>query len=356
MNSIENIAEMAQKSNPEEFKQLIHKLSPDQIIITVQALKDQHSNIAFQKIMACLEKLDEPKHLEALGSQLSLSQMLQILDAMQGHLPHWKLAPILVGTPSSLFSQLIYTASLSELNILKQEVFTEALQHHLTLMTHEIVQQIPDLSMQMDSLEQEIAQLNLDNITSAQIASLTYRIEQTAKNFQSALEKINKLQLLIWNTDRADLIEKLSTSKEIAQKIIFSKVGYPKTYSMASTGLFAYLEVKLSQVFEGFKTQQNIETLEDDEPAIEALVKFSLWYLRDYWEIGLLPRIKHPTDLDQQSPELSKDHPNSRENLYHEVNANLAKIQLKTVGDLKQHKIFSKATLVEYINQHKHLL
>jgi hypothetical protein len=275
---------------------------------------------------------------------------------MRNNLPHWKLAPILVGTAPALFSHLIYNASPADLNLLKQEVFTEALQHHLTLMTHEIVQQIPELSLQMDSLEQEITQLNLDDISSSQIASLTSRIEQTAKNFQSSLEKINKLQLLIWNTDRLDLIEKLSTSKEIAQKIILSKVGYPKTDTVSSTGLFAYLEAKLSRVFEGFKSEQNIETLQDDEPSMEALVKFSLWYLKDYWDIGLLPRIKRPADLDQQSDELSREHPNSRENLYHEVHANLAKIDLKTVGDLKLHKIFSKATLIEYIDKHQHLL
>ncbi len=356
MNSIENIAEVAQKTSPEEFNLLVKKLSSDQIILAVQALKDQDSSTAFPKLLACLDRLEDPKHLEALGQQLSLSHMLLILDSMKAHIPHWKLTPILVGTPSSLFSQLIYTASSGQLNILKQEVFTEALQHHLTLMTHEIVHQIPDLSVQLDSLELEIAGLNLEDVTSSQIATLTHRIEQTAKSYQSTLEKINKLQILIWNTNRSDLIEKLSSSKEILQKIIFAKVGFPKTQAVASTGLFAYLEAKLSKVFEGFKSEQDIEALQDDEPAIEALVKFSLWYLSDYWEIGLLPRIKQPEDLDQHAAEFTRDHPNSRENLYHEVNANLEKIQLKTVADLKQHKIFSKSTLVDYIKQHKALL
>jgi DNA-binding transcriptional MerR regulator len=358
MNPIENISEIAKKSTPEEFKKIIGNLTPDHIILAIHAIKDQHFAIMRQKMRILLEEFKESKHLEAIGNALSLDQILLILDLMNnGEVPHWKLSPMLVRMPLSLFNQLLFAASLSQINILKQEVFTEALQHQLTLMTHEIVQQIPELTLRLDTIEQKIANINLDEVTSSQITSLTQEIEHCANNYQAILEKINKLLTLTWNTNRSDLIEKLSSCKEIAQKLMSTKVGNSKTIIASSTGLFAYLEQRLSEVFEGFKTQHDVEALDDDEPSIEALVKFSLWYLRDYWEVGLLPAVKNPIDLDQPHDNLLKNNRvHTREELYHQVNVNLSKLKLKTVGDLKQHKIFSKATLIEYIEAHQHLL
>lgn len=354
----ENINEFVKKSTPEEFKKFASNLTLDQILITVQAIKDQYPAIMQQKLQALLKESKQPKTLEAIGNVLSLEQALLILDLMnEGEISSWKLSPILVGMPHSLFSLLLFEASDSQIKLLKQEAFTESLQHQLTLMTHEIVQQVPELALRLDTLEREINEINLDEVTSSQIASLTQEIEQSARNYQSILEKINKLLTLTWNTNRSDLIEKLSSCKEITQKLISSRVGNSKTMTTSSTGLFGYLEQRLSVVFEGFKTQKNIETLDDDEPSLEALVKFSLWYLRDYWEVGLLPSIKNPMDLENHQEKPSKETPTySREELYRQVNENLTKLNLTTVGDLKQHKIFSKATLIEYIEANKLLL
>jgi hypothetical protein len=199
--------------------------------------------------------------------------------------------------------------------------------------------------------------LNLDEVTSTQIALLTEEIENNANTYQSLLEKINRLLMLIWNTNRTDLIEKLSIAKETVQRVLNMRIGNPKTEVTSSTGLFGHFEQRLSAVYGGADNQQDIETLDDDEPALEALAKFSIWYLRDYWEIGLLPKITDPQHLIFRQERQLDEHPSSfREKLYQEVQANLKKLQLSTVKDLKQREIFSRATLKEYIQKHKHLL
>ena len=94
--------------------------------------------------------------------------------------------------------------------------------------------------------------------------------------------------------------------------------------------------------------------MKDDEPAVEGLVKFSVWYLKDYWELGLLPGVEKQADLDiDMEKHTEAERAEYREKLFTLARDTLDQVGLSTVGDLKNAFIFSKQTLQEYINQKK---
>jgi len=100
------------------------------------------------------------------------------------------------------------------------------------------------------------------------------------------LATLNKALQLAWNSNRVDLIEKLSTAKETCQKFVISIIGHPRHAVNPPTGLYARLEARLNAVFGNPSDPNDIEAAGNDEPAMEALVKFSIWYLKDYWDLG----------------------------------------------------------------------
>lgn len=355
----EEIAQLVLQMSPDQIRSEMAKLTPEQISIVISVLDEMHDQDWREKLTAVIYGLNENRQIEAVGRALVLPQALHILDeaAETEKNGHWKLSPLLVGMPHPVFTQLLLAASPIQMNALKQEVITEPVQHHLTVLTHEIVHQIPEFAASLDNLELEIAGLNIADLGHAELKNITHRIEQGAELYEETVEKINKILGLAWNTNRTDLIEKLSVAKEICQKLIGSMVGARKTSSRESSGLFAKLEERLNTVFGVPDNPQDFEALDDDEPAIEALVKFSLWYLSDYWEIGLLPQVKSIEDLDLDSSAFShQQRMEYREKLFEEVTQNLSKLGLNTVSDLKQARIFSAKSLQDHISRNKKFL
>ena len=345
--------------SPEQVRSEITRLSPEQISVAVSVLDEPHDPEWQEKTSAAIQGLNENRQIEAVGRALNLSQALHILDEVSKTEKngHWKLSPLLVGMPHRIFTQLLIAASPIQMNALKQEVITEPVQHHMTVLTHEIVHQIPAFAASLDSLEQEIENLNIKEMGHAELKDITQRIEHGSQNYEETVNKINKLLALAWNTNRTDIIEKLSMAKEICQKLIGSMVGSKKTITSESSGLFSKLEEHLNRVFGIPDNPQDFEALDDDEPAIEALVKFSLWYLNDYWEIGLLPGIARAEDLELDSNKFShQQRMDIREQLFDEVSHNLSKLGLNTVKDMKEARIFSRKSLEDYIARNKHLL
>src|SRR5262249_20909592 len=90
-------------------------------------------------------------------------------------------------------------------------------------------------------------------------------------------------------------------------------------------------------------------SVNDDEPALEALVKLSLWYPQDYWQVGLLPQVTDP-QLFEREGEISPEQRQALlERLLEMARANLEKVGLHTAKDLKLAGICSQATLQEYL-------
>lgn len=134
-------------------------------------------------------------------------------------------------------------------------------------------------------------------------------------------------------------------------------VGIPRCNGAQATGLFALLEQKLNAVYGNPLDPNDIEALDNSDPAIDALVKFSVWYLRDYWEIGLLPMVKNERDLDLSSRRYSeRNRAEHREKLFVMVQENLERLGLDKVKDLKKARIYSRETLQDFIRARQNLL
>jgi hypothetical protein len=342
-----------------ELKSIIPSLTPEQVTAAIASLDKNHDTAWREKIVIIIQGLTQTKHLEAAGHALSLPQILHLFDENTKNDPegHWKFSPLLVGMSHQLFTQMLISATPVQLNTLKQEVIAEPLQHHLTVLTHEIIHQIPEFAAKIEDLDQEIDNLNPFEIAHSDLKNIGHRIEEVYQFYEQTTSKISKILILAWNTNRTDLIEKLSVAKELSQKVIGVTIGSRRTTSTESTGLFAKLENQLNKVYGILNETQDIEALQDDEPAIEALVKFSIWYLRDYWEIGLLPTIKDPKNLELETSPYNHDEKiKFREKIYAEVSDNLAKLGLKNVNDFKKAKIFSKASLIDYISKNADLM
>lgn len=345
--------------SPEDLTSLIPSLTPEQVGAITLLLHAHHESHWREKLTLLIENLKETKSLEAVGRNLSLTQALHLLDEFskkeQGHL--WKLSPLLVGMSHRLFSQILISTSQQHIQTLKQEVMAEPLQHHLTVTVHEITHQIPEFLVRLNTLEREIESIKASEIGHIELKTLTHKIEDEMRCYDEIITKINKSLMLVWNTNRTDLIEKFSAAKEILQKLINKVVGVRRSKTHEASGLFAKLEEHLNCVYGKIEDPQDIEALEDDDPALEALTKLSLWYLRDYWEIGLLPHIASPEELEfENALLLDEERLGSRDKNYQEVIKNLSKIGLHDVKDLKEAKIFSKVSLSEYIKKNQHFL
>jgi hypothetical protein len=296
--------------------------------------------------MVAVLKEGTAAELEAAGKTLNLQQLYAILDyAAKAHPEvHWKLSPLFVGLPHPLFSQLLLAASPHQLEVLKLEAMTEPLQHHLTLISHEVDHVI---SQNLDLLDKIATEISLLTIEGKEPRPLKRELKSQLETYHEALNLINKALVLTWNSNRADLIDKLSHAKEQCQRALIHTIGQPKTAFGEAKGLFAQLEESLAAIY---GNPSEIESADDEEPALEGLAKLSLWYLHDYQEVGLLPSTRK-LDLDPAS-HTEQERLAYREKLMGEVQENLTKLGLVTVRDLKKAGIYKLEQLKRYIAGH----
>lgn len=350
----------------EEFSVFISKISPNELELVISSMSNEQLKLTFQQMNKNLDPkwklktrsailgLNNRPQLEIAASALSVDQMIELIDKTlqveDKH--HWKLSPLLVGLSFEVFKQLLLQASDFQLQVLQHEGVTEPVQHRLTILSHEMSNQIKEIERELDLLDEEIEQLDINTLSREDVFELQHRFEIYAKFFENKIQCANKALAIAWNTNRLDLIESLNKIKDSCQKYNLYGIGQPHSQESSATGLYKKLEGKLFSVYGKPDENMDREALYDSEPAIEALVKFSLWYLRDYWEIGLLPTICNVEDLDVDLQKYSEtERVLHREKLFKEAKENLEKIGLKTVLDLKNAYIFSKKTLQGYIQE-----
>lgn len=309
-----------------------------------QAKEWTNSNALFDAI----NQISDPHSLEITGSALSLPQFLALLDHEGINTLHEKLSPLFVGMTTATFRALLENASQSQLKLLKQEAVTEPLQHQLTLLTDTLSNDVIAFGNDIFTKELELNTLPLAEITPADIQAHMNDIESLAEKGLDLLPIFNKALTIAWHTNRTDLIEHLSYAKEFCQKSIADVVGSARTPDHSPSGLWAILEKRLNSVYEEF--EGSTKTLQDDVPAMEALSKFSVWYLKDYWEIGLLPQVAGPAELElnpETHPE--KECLEYREGLVLAAKHKLEQLGLFTLADLKKAQIYSRKALQGYI-------
>jgi hypothetical protein len=353
---VEQLKRRIREISAEQLQTHCGKLSPANIKAIVAFLTEKFDAEWKEKIQALVLGLIDCEQLEVVGKSLNLAQAMELLRMSSLEtVPQLqsKLSPIFVGMPHPLFRQILTVAPSKEFIVLKREGITEPMQHHLTLLIHEMTTQLTDCDSALTNLEREIEGLQIAEMGRADIAAVKQKIAGTAECYQAMLDLANQALAVAWNTNRPDLIEKLSTLKDNWQKSLHYRVGTPVAESSRPTGFYAILEKRLHAVYGNSDDPNDIEALKDDEPAIEALAKFSVWYLQDYLEIGLLPKIES-ADLLDMDPAIytERERQEYREQLFMQAESNLEKIGLKTLKDLKEAQIFSKKALLEYIREH----
>ncbi len=326
--------------------------TPEEISRLVSSI-DSHSDHEWKDhIERIYVHIQNREQTEAFGKAASASQILHLLRYSEDRdtLHHEKLSHVLVGMRHEVFRDVIQQATPEEFRVLKLEAVTEPIQHHLTLFTHEMSNQIQEYTNTIIELENEVQLLNPNSFKRAELDDLLLRIYNASLFAQEELQDTNALLALAWNTNRTDLIEKLSAIKDVYQKFSSYIVGYSRQADENPTGLYAKLESQLLSVYGNPENLHDIEAVQDDEPAIEALSKLGIWYLKDYWELGLLPLITKVEKLNLGPDHTEAEQAAFREKLFDEARKNLEKAGLKSVKDLKKAFIFSRETLREYLS------
>lgn len=341
---------------PNEIRDAVETLSAPQLQALIIATNENHDPHWKQKIQAVVKGLNRRDLLEEAGKALTAPQFLEVVDllsSLKGD-DHLKLLPLLIGMPLMTFVEVICTASKTQMDVLKLESVTEPIQHQLTLFCHEIAKQLHEKDTELEAMRQDFEQMDVNDIGHKELRTIFSKLEMADAIFQQVITITNKALAIAWNTNRPDLVEKMSTIKESCHKYRVFVVGHPRDEEHAPTGLFLKVEEKLAAVYGNPQDPYDIEALADDEPSIEALVKFAVWYLHDYWEIGLFPHLASSEDLELDPQSHSEQERIAhRDRLFALARENLEKLGLSTLGDLKKAQIFSKKALQEYISENQ---
>lgn len=350
--SLAELIKLVIEMPPEEIPHLIPQLNLGQLSELISHLNADHVPDWKIKIVAILQALKDKTQLEVAGGSLSVPQLLAFFDNnfLSQEDGFNKLLAILVGMSHQTFSELLGEISDHQLHVLLQTSLFEPLQHHLTILNHELSNKFTLANVDLERLYQEIKHLSMENIGRNELIDIKNRINDISLEFNKSLVKINHALKLAWNTHRADLVENLNRLKNNYVHTLSYFIGHPETPSGA-TGLYEQLQEQIYTVFGNPYDLNDPEALSNGEPAIEALVKFSIWYLKDYWTIGLLPNIQSESELELDiNSHNEQERASHREKLFFEVQSNLEKMHLKTLWDLKKAHIYSKKALIEYLS------
>lgn len=348
----EDVGKFAVLCTPEVLENQISKMDKSQIRAVIHKINETNDVNWRKKTKAAIIGLAERPLLEAAGIALTIPQIFELLDSTLciEDKNHWKLSPILVGMSHDTFSKFLLFGTEKEISILKHESVTEPVQHHLTLLSHELANGIKDHEIRLFSISREIDLLNINELGRNEAQEMANRIDELSLSFHHLLEKTNIVLALAWNSNRLDLIESLNTTKDHCNKSLIYAIG--NKHVTNSQGLYTALNQRLFRVYSDPLHPETVESLREEEPAIEGLSKLEVWYLRDYLDLGLLPGIHKPEELDLDlSKHTEAERMEHRERLFALARKTLEKLGLKTVNNLKDANIFSKKTLKEFIEQ-----
>lgn len=288
-------------------------------------------------------ELTDKQQLEELGKNLSAVQILEVLSLAASKDKQFieKLFAIFHSLPSTIFREILTTAEPEQYLLLTQEVLIEAIQHHLTHLCHEISNEYRLLIKVIETQEKILTAISIEDIGLEDIRASIEQIERLFNMCVHILYTINCALSLCWKTSRIDLIDNFSRLKEQYLLVLTRSIGAPSGKENSSTGLWGLLEKRLNAVYAEYN---------DDDPALEALVALSIWYLKDYWEVGLLPDIAAESQLELSSVEYTESQRlEYRENLFAQVKNNLSKKGLHSLKDLKEKGIYSRKTLTDFL-------
>lgn len=292
--------------------------------------------------------------LECLGQHSSLWHLQETLRyAEQAPQQQAKLLAIFAGLPFAVFEQLLDNIEPAHLQLLQKIGHTEPLMHQLTLFSHRYEQHYQEHCKEVEELLREIEQQRPIHMTSAEMYMLIDKIAKLQHVCEQEQDCLAKALSIAWNSGKHALIEALSTLKERHYYLLQHDIGMNDCSTGQCSGLYQKLAQQLAKAFGDPNEIDSFEMLRNDESPFEVLAKFSLWFLKDYWDIGLLPNITS----EEQLKDLDETKSNGRAlDFRKEVEQNLHKLGLINVEAFKIKHIFSKEMLMEFIASQRHML
>ncbi|MBA3957992.1 MAG: hypothetical protein H0X51_06335 [Parachlamydiaceae bacterium] len=333
----------------DQLRQTLSQTSSEQLQALVSSINDQHDAQWKEKLLATFNALTTPNQLETVAGALTPVQARYLLEKT----PEWgitKLPPLMAGLPPAVFPEILLEATPQILQSLKQIAVTEPLQHQLTVLQHEMTLFTEKLTATLMLKEQERFNLIPSEMGLKERSLTENQLSDLVAASLYLLKILDQALAVAWNSERTDLIESLSSLKEHCLKTLQPAIGQPRTEESAPTGLYALLEESFNRVYSDPNNPSDPQSLRDDDPVMEALAKFSIWYLEDYFDIGLISSVRDKSSLELNPEQFSEgkciEH---RRKLFLEAQDKLATKGLVTVRDLKAHRIFSKKSLLDYL-------
>lgn len=351
----ESLKQSAAAWKPEQWTLQCPLLSQSQLaLLAPLAAPDSNDRSWNEKLHQLFLHLTSSESAAVFGKTLNSMQLIEIMHFIKNTRNdvenRQKLSSLFIGISPSVFREVITQGPEDTLFFLREEAMTKALQHHLSLITHELNTQFTDFCDTLSNKENELETINLQDLGKEEIISLYRSLENFHEEAKSILNLTGRVLGIAWNTNRSDLIQELGRIKELCQKYQIEAVGKEANHDMPASGLWLFLQKKIENLFSDQGINGTESSMKDSTPALEALVKFSVWHIEDYLALGLLPQAKgwNPLNWTHKNESLK-----NREQLFIEAENNLAKIGLQTLSDLKAERIYSKKALMEYINAHQ---
>lgn len=353
--STEALIEHARSWNIGKWSTECRLLSSDQLAALVPlAISSLGEQTWKEKLHHLFTYLPSNVPNQNFGRALSSEQILEILHFVKNGKKEahnlQKLSSLFMGVSPNVFHDILVQANTAELSFLREEAITESVQHNLSLIVNELHKRFIGLCDELATKGLEIEGTDLQTIGKDEIASFYESVKNYQEGGDSILFLTGRALSIAWNSNRVDLIQELGRIKELCQKCMNESVGKTGIAELAPTGLFHLLNKKVDRLFSDMDTNGNLTLMKNTTPALEALVKLSVWYIQDYCDVGLLPQVKPVNDMNtaQENEDLKK-----REQLFIAAEKNLNKMGLHTLADIKSAQIYSKKALVEYIADSK---
>lgn len=343
--SIDSIDELKNKLSLlgiEEFKSEFPSMTLSQIGNCFVILQNESSSKSKRKADELFKYIDKTSQLEKFGESINLSSWMAIVDYITQHpIFHHRLSNVLVGLNPSVFFQSLFYFNEEQLSLLKHESIFEPLKYHLNLYIHECEKQLIQIDVNLENLKNDFLLNKNEPLIEEYLQESEEKIINVQDHLYEFVECIQKVLSIVWNTNRIDLIDKLSSLNESFQHRL-SIIGQKSTSNNSSTGMFSILDQSLSSIYED-------ASLTDQDSAMEGLTRLNIWHLKDYWNLGLLPSInKEEVDDEQFNNSTQLE---SYQNLLNLVQKQLKVLGIETVRDLKKARIYSLSLLRKYIDE-----
>lgn len=301
------------------------------------------------ELKSLLAATDSVAGLESIGKNISVEHVHALSDLLEGSDLH-KLSVIFVGLAPEVFLALLKSSTELQLQNLKNLAPTESVQHHLTLLSHDLLKRTSEGEEKIAKQAAEIMSMDTQDMGKQDVYLVENQLDLLAESFYEIKAIVNKALAIVWSTSRVDLIETFSRIKEHAENLLSQGIGRRENIKQYPRSLHAKLNEKLFAIYEH---EKDIQKLEDEEPVIEALAKLSIWHLKDFIELGLIhegfSKIQPITTSSEAKLKADIEYLKLAEE-------RLRLIGLEKIRDLKKARIFSKRSLQEYIFDHREIL